>query len=93
MAETKVAEMSVSQIGDPDNVVSAVGQHKGVRVFKDVKTVLVEYTDRDMVKQVKLALIIGQEVRFINDDSLSGPVTKQLADQILLASGVTPKKD
>lgn len=88
MAETK-AEMSVNQIGD-----GKVGTHKNVRVLKDVQTVLVEFVDREGVKQTKLAIILaGQEVRFVSDEVFSGPVQKWLSDSILLALGHTPPKD
>jgi len=89
MAEMK-AEMSVSQVGDSN---SKIGQHKSVRVLKDISTVLVEFVDKDGTKQTKLAFIIAGEVRFISEDALSGPVTKWLSDQILIALGMTPKKD
>ncbi len=91
MAEMKVATaVQVNQIGDSSSV---VGTAKGVRVFKDVRTVLVEYEDKDGSKYTKLAVIIGnQEVRFFVETSLSGEAQSWLADRILTAVGITPPK-
>lgn len=90
MAETKAAEIPVNQIDGPK---LSVGTYKGVRVLKDVSTVLVEFTDRDGLKQTKLAIIIGgTDVRFIADGALSGQVQKWLSDSVLLAAGFTPPK-
>lgn len=88
MAETKVPEMQVSQIGDP--VPSKVGKYKNVQVFKDIQTVLVEFTDKEGVKQTKLAVVIGREIRFFSEDVLSGPAQPWLADNILVALGLGP---
>lgn len=67
--------------------VASVGVHKGVRVLP-VQTVLVEFTDKeDGTKKAKLAVILGEEVRFILDSSLSGPVQDWLSKNILIAAG------
>lgn len=65
-----------------------VRTYKGVRVVK-VPLVLVEFTDKESVKQTKLAVIIGEEVRFLASDALSNPAQDWLSSNILKAVGVS----
>ncbi len=62
---------------------------KGVRAL-EIKSYIVEFTDKeDGEKKARVAFIIGEEVRFLNDDALSGPAQSWLADNILKAIGAS----
>lgn len=65
----------------------SIGVHKGVRVLS-VPLIMVEFTDKDGSKQTKLAIIAGEEVRFLADTVVTGPVQDWLANNILKAAGV-----
>lgn len=65
----------------------SVGVHKGVKALQ-IPLFVVEFTDREGEKNTKLAVLIGEEVRFLNNDSLSGPVQPNLANAILIAAGM-----
>ena len=54
---------------------------KAVHNLLSVKTVLVDYTDGFGKTAVKLAFILGKEVRFL-ESPLSRPVQSWLADEI-----------
>lgn len=82
MATEAKMETSVNQIGDTPTTIKI---HKGVKVLTDIKTVLVEFVDKEGVKQTKLAFIFGDEVRFLKEDSLSGPVQDWVANNIFAA--------
>ncbi len=65
----------------------SVGVHKGVKALQ-IPLYVVEYTDRDGEKATKLAVLIGEEVRFLNNDALTAPVQTGLATSILIAAGM-----
>lgn len=77
MAETTKAEIPATSIG----------VHKGTRVVS-VPLYLAEFTDKEGIKQTKLAVIIGSDVRFFSDTTLSGPVAGWLSENILAAAGM-----
>lgn len=66
---------------------SSIGIHNGVRVVK-IPLVLTEFTDKDGIKQTKLAVILDKEVRFFADGIVTSPAQEWLASNILKAAGI-----
>lgn len=63
-----------------------IGIHKGVRVL-NVPLILVEFTDKEGAKQIKLAVITGDQVRLLADE-ITRPAQDWLTENILKAAGV-----
>jgi hypothetical protein len=50
---------------------------------------IVEFTDKeDGKKKTRLAVVIGDDVRFLAEESLSNPVQSWLSDGVLIAAGL-----
>lgn len=65
-----------------------IKEHNNVKVM-NAPSYLVQYEDGKTGKtEVKLAFIVGEEVRFMTDDSLSRPAQSWLRDNILVALGL-----
>lgn len=61
--------------------------HNNVKVM-DAPTYLVSYEDGKTGKtEVKVAVIVGDDIRFLADDSLSRPAQSWLRKDILIALG------
>jgi hypothetical protein len=66
---------------------SDVKAHKNVKVMA-APTYLVNYTDGKGKTETKLALLVGSEIRFLKEGTLSKPVQQWLANDILIALGM-----
>ena len=65
-----------------------IKEHNNVKVMS-APSYLVQYEDGKTGKtEVKLAFIVGEEVRFLADDSLSRPAQTWLRNDILVALGL-----
>jgi len=64
-----------------------IKKHNSVKVM-NAPTYLVQYTDGKGQTETKLALIVGDDIRFLNNDALSRPVQSWLKNDILVALGL-----
>jgi hypothetical protein len=70
-----------------------IKEHNAVKVMS-APSYLVQYEDGKTGKtEVKLAFIVGDEVRFLADDSLSRPAQSWLKNDILVALGLKEEAD
>ena len=62
-------------------------QHNNVKITA-APVYLVNYTDGRGKNETKVALILGEEIRFLADGGLSKPIQQWLANDILIALGM-----
>jgi len=71
---------------------SEMKSHKDVSVMP-APAYLVKYTDGNGKTEVKIAFIVGDDIRFLSDGGLSKPAQSWLKSDILVALGLKPEEE
>lgn len=70
-----------------------IGEHNSVKLM-EAPSFLVQYTDGNGNTEVRLAFILGGEVRFLENNALSKPAQQWLKNDVLVAAGLKdPEKE